>query len=116
MGTCEVARFERAGDIRRMMLEQTGDGLVVREDLSGPSVSAVYGDEWRSMRAAFAAAAVGTLLDAVGSACEGASLQEYLSDEGHDIVDLMDLCDVRGVPYSFVGMGSGSDIQFRPAK
>ncbi len=112
----EVARFERAGDIRRMLLEQAEDGLVVREDLSGPSVLVAYGDEWRSLRVVFSPSAVEALLEAVGSACEGASLREYLSDERHDVADLMDLCDAREVPYTFAGVGSESGIQFRPAR
>lgn len=113
---CEVARFERVGDVRRMLLAQDEDGLVVREDISGPSVLVAYGDERRSLRATFGASAVGPLLEAVGAACEGGSLREYLADERHDIVDLMDLCDARGVPYAFAGVGSESGIQFRPAR
>ncbi|MBM6774411.1 hypothetical protein [Olsenella profusa] len=116
METYEVARFEHVGDVRRVFVTQDESGLVVREDLSGPSVLVAYGDESRSLRASFDAAAVESLLDAVASAGAEGSLREYLADERHDIVDLMDLCDARGVPYAFTGMGSESGIQFRPAR
>lgn len=115
MDACEVARFERAGDVRRMLIAEDGDALVVREDLTGPSTLVAYGDEERSLRVTFDAGAVSGLLDAVGSV--GApSLRAYLCDEKNDLVDLMDLCDARGVPYAFTGVGSASGIQFRPAE
>lgn len=115
MQEVEVARFERAGDVRRMFVGE-GDGCVtVREDISGPSVLVAYGDEERSLRVTFGPDALEGLLASVGE--EGVtSLRAYLSQECHDIIDLMDLCDARGVPYAFTGLGSASGIQFRPAR
>ena len=110
----EVARFENAGDVRSMLIGEEDGYVVVREDLAGPSVLIAYGDEERSMRVMFAPEAVRGLLDAVGSVGER-SLRAYLSREENDIVDLMDLCDARGVAYAFAGMGAQSGAQFRPA-
>lgn len=115
MQMTEVARFESAGDVRTMLVGEEDGYVVVREDLAGPSALVVYGDEERSMRAMFAPEAVQGLLDAVGAAGEE-SLSAYLSREEHDIVDLMDLCDARGVPYAFTGLGAQSGAQFRPAR
>ena len=114
MEMVEVACFERAGDVRRMLLGEEGGAVVVREDLSGPSTLVAYGDEERSLRVMFERDAVRGLLDAVGEA--GApSLRAYLACEKNDVVDLMDLCDARGVPYVFTGIGARSGIQFRPS-
>ena len=115
MQTVEVARFERAGDVRRVLIGEEEGCVVVREDLSGPSTLVAYGDEQRSLRVTFAREAVPALLDALGTVQEGGSLRGYLSCERHDVVDLMDLCDARGVPYAFAGIGPSSGIQFRPA-
>ena len=111
----EVARFERAGDVRVMSLGEEEGRIVVREDLAGPSVLVAYGDEWRSLRVSFGPASVSGLLRAIGSSGEGESLWAYLADESHDIVDLMDLCDAAAVPYSFTSLGSGGEVAYRPA-
>ena len=114
METHEIARFESAGDVRRMILQE-GDGYVtVRQDVSGPSALIAYGEESRSLRATFAPEAVRGLLGIVGDAGRE-SLRAFLEDGEKDIVDLMDLCDARGVSYAFTGVGPASGIQFRPA-
>ena len=115
MEAFEVACFEGAGDVRRMSVGRQEGFLVVREDVSGPSALIAYGEDERSLRATFAPGEVDGLLGAVRSAGAG-SLEEYLSCRENDIVDLMDLCDARGVRYSFTGVGSASGIQFRPAQ
>lgn len=111
----EVARFEGAGDVRSMLIGEEDGCVVVQENLAGPSALIAYGDEERSMRVMFAPEAVRELLCAVGSVGER-SLRAYLSREENDIVDLMDLCDARGVAYAFTGMGAKSGVQFRPAQ
>ena len=111
----EVARFESAGDVRTVsFVQDEAGGLEVRELREGPAAVAIYGEGSHSLRAVFAPAAVPGLLRAVGEA--GApSLADYLGEKDHDIVDLMDLCDRRGIPYAFVGMGEKGDVQYRPA-
>lgn len=111
----EVVRFEGAGDVRSMLIGEEDGCVVVQENLVGPSALIAYGDEERSMRVMFAPEAVRELLYAVGSVGER-SLRAYLSREENDIVDLMDLCDARGVAYAFTGMGAKSGVQFRPAQ
>ena len=115
MCECEVARFECAGDVRVMRLGEQDGRVVVREDLSGPSVLVAYGDEHRSLRVCLGETELPVLLEAIGARGEGSSLREYLADESHDIVDLMDLCDRLGVPYSFTSLGSEGDAVYRPA-
>ena len=61
-------------------------------------------------------AAVSALLACIGFSRSEDSLWSYLSSERYDIVDLMDLCDRRGIPYEFSSSGSGGDCQFRPAE
>ena len=111
----EVARFEAAGDERRMYVGAEGEKVVVREELTGPSVLVAYGEERKSLRVALGADAVSALLATIGFLGSGDSLWDYLASERHDIVDLMDLCDHRGIPYEFSASGSGGDCQFRPA-
>lgn len=116
MEMIEVARFERAGDVRRMLVGEEGEKVVVREELSGPSVLVAYGEERKALRMALGADAVSALLACIGFSRTEDSLWSYLSSERYDIVDLMDLCDQRGIPYEFSSSGSGGDCQFRPAE
>ena len=110
-----VARFERAGDVRSVSIVEGDDGVLeVREHLEGPSTLVAYGEDERSLRVIFAPAAVPGVLGAVGAAGRP-SLAAYLTDEKNDVVDLMDLCDARGVAYTFVGVGPESGVQCRPA-
>lgn len=111
----EIARFECAGDVRVMRVGADGEKIVVREDLSGPSVLLAYGEKNRTLRVSLAAEDAARLLRL--GFCGGVdSLWSYLSDEAHDIVDLMDLCDGLGVPYAFSSEGPGGVLQFRPAR
>lgn len=115
MGMCEVACFERAGDVRRMLVGVEAGNVVVRQDVSGPSTLVAFGDDERSLRVSLSPEAVSMLLREVGFVGWEEALWGYLSDEDRDIVDLMDLCDRLGVPYGFTAIGSESGIQFRPA-
>lgn len=110
----EVARFESSGDVRTVFLIEDEGSLIVREDFSGPSALVVYGDEEHSLRMMLSAESALRLLGVLGEMGEK-PLRGYFAEEGRDIVDLMDLCDVNGVPYSFAGIGSESGLQFRPA-
>lgn len=109
-----IARFESAGDVRVMYVSEDEGSLVVGEDLSGPSAVVAYGGEERRLRMEFSVESVAQLLRVLDEMGE-MPLRGYLSDEGHDIVDLMDLCDANGVPYTYVGLGPGGGVQFRPA-
>lgn len=114
MGQREIARFESDGDVRTVSLIEDEGFLIVREDLSGPSALVAYGDEEHSLRMALSAESALRLLEVLDKMGEK-PLGDYLTEEGHDIVDLMDFCDANGVPYSFAGIGSESGLQFRPA-
>ena len=110
-----VARFEHAGDVREMFVGTDGEKIVVRESVSGPSAVVAYGQERRDLRVSLSPEAVSARLEAVGFAGAPDGLWDYLTSEWHDIVDLMDLCDRRGVAYEFASTGPGGDWQFRPA-
>ena len=43
-----------------------------------------------------------------------AALTEFASGEENALVDLMDLCDARGVSYAYMGIGDTSGIYYRP--
>lgn len=111
----EVMRVECAGDVRRRYVSQVGECILIREELRGPSVELAYGEDRRSLRVLVCAAALSQLLAKVGFAGEG-GLWDCLTDERRDVLDLMDLCDQQGVPYSFTSVGSGGDLQFRPMR
>ena len=110
-----VAQFESAGDERRMFVAAEGEKIVVREELSGPALLVAYGEERKTLCVSLEADAVSALLATVGFLGSGDSLWDYLASERYDIVDLMDLCDQRGIPYEFSSVGSGGDCQLRPA-
>ena len=114
MGETEVARFECGGDVRRVFVGQAGSSVVVREELEGPLVEASYGEEHHSLRVALPADTLSALLSEVGFEGEG-GLWGYLPGGSCGVLDLMDLCDRCGVSYAFASMGSGGDLQFRPA-
>ena len=110
----EVARFERAGDVRMVGVVEGGDGsLEVTESLSGPSALVAYGDEVHILRVTLSSDERRKLGRLIGETGRG-SIEEYLGEEESSLVDLMDLCDVAGVAYGFVGMGEKSGLQFRP--
>lgn len=109
----ETARFEHAGDVRRMLLVEEGEKIVVVEELSGPSALVAYGREALTLRASFSPEALSALIARVGFTGADA-LWGYLADERHDIVDLMDLCDHHGVPYAFSSTASGGEGAIRP--
>lgn len=115
MQMTEVARFEVNGDVRRVLVGGEAGNIIIREDLSGPSVLVVFGDEERSLRMTLPAESLERLLGLVGFAGLEGSLWSLLSDERYGVVDLMDLCDREGVAYSFSALGSRSGLQFRPA-
>ena len=111
----ETARFERAGDERRMSVGLDDGGVVITEDLSGPSVLLVYGEREHRLRMTLSPDAVSRLVCEVGFLGGEDSLWRYLSSEEKDIVDLMDLCDRRGIPYGFVSSGSVGGCRSRLA-
>ena len=108
----EVARFERAGDVRTVSLVESADGaLEVRERREGSSALVAYGEGARSLCALFSPVAASRLPGLMG----GASLVEYCANEKNDLVDLMDLCDANGVTYAFASVGSQGGAELRPA-
>ena len=111
----EIARFERARDVRTVGTVERLDGsLEVREDVSGPSALIAYGDQVHGLRMTLSVTEqekLTKLLVETGRA----SLEDYLANEEFALIDLMDLCDAGGISYSFVGLGDRSGVQFRPA-
>lgn len=115
MDEVRVSRFEHAGDVREVSVGMDGGRVVVREEVSGPSARIAYGEERRLMSVFLSGEAVSRLLGEVGFAGGEGSLWDYLSSEGRSLVDLMDLCDERGIAYEFRSSGSGGDCCLRPA-
>ena len=106
-GLVDVARFESADDVRVVRAGRAADGAVtVEEVVAGPSCLFAYGESSHVMRMVLDG-------DAVGDSY--APLIEYMRSGGHALVDLMDLCDAKGVRYAFMGLGDASGIQLRPA-
>ena len=106
---------ECARDVRLVDVIKGSGGVVeVREHLSGPSALIAYGEAEHGLRVLFAPSSVSDAECAVNR-MGFASIEEYLADDKNDVIDLMDLCDVAGIGYSFVGLGDKSGVQFRPA-
>ncbi len=116
MECTRVARFENGEDERAMSVgvDATG-GIVVVEDLRGPSTLVAYGDDHRRLRVAFDSQAARRIVAELGFSAEGEGLWSFLSDGSRDIVDLMDACDRMCIPYTFTAIGSHSGMQLRTA-
>ena len=115
MKTQEIARFECAGDVRMVGAAEQEDGsLEIREDVIGPSALIAYGDQVHGLRMTLSGGERGKLSRLLAETGRS-SFEEYLSNEELTLVDLMDLCDCLGVPYSFTSLGSEGEAVYRPA-
>lgn len=96
MQEVEVARFESAGDVRRVCMSWDEGRLVIREDVSGPSALVAYGEASRSLVVMLDKESAARLL-----ACFGGekALRQQLSQPNFDVIDLMELCDREGCRY-----------------
>ena len=91
--TCE------AGEKRELWVEQGEKALVVGEDSEGPLTEMAFGESWhRSV----------LRVDA-----ELFGFEELPVESDAPLCDLMDLLDAKGVPYSYLGMGSSGVVTFR---
>lgn len=112
----EVARFESAGDVRVMQVGSQDSGAVLLEEIvAGKSCFIAYGESSHTARMIFDVAALEGLAAMLGRpGGAAAALTEFASGEENALVDLMDLCDARGVSYAYMGIGDTSGIHYRP--
>ena len=104
----EVARFESAGDVRVMRVGSQESGAVLLEEIvAGKSCFIAYGESSHTARMIFDVAALEGLAAMLGrpGGDAAAALTEFASGEENTLVDLMDLCDERGVSYAYMGVG-----------
>lgn len=86
----------------------------MREELEGPSVEIAYGGTRRVLKVLFSAEAMSLLVREIGFVAKKGGLWDYLAGQDGGVLDLMDLCDRKGIPYVFSSTGDGGDCQFRP--
>ena len=99
----EVARFEHAGDVRRMFVGSQDEKIVVREELEGPSVLVAYGEERKTLRVSLGADAVSALLmPLAGSTLP--ELESVASDVRRMIDDYFFFTEPR-TPFSLASTG-----------
>ena len=113
----EVARFEVAGDVRVMRVgSQESGALALEEIVAGKSCFIAYGESSHTARIIFDVAALEGLAAMLGrpGGDAVAALTEFVSGEENALVDLMDLCDARGMPYAYMAVGDTSGIHYRP--
>ena len=92
-----------AGEKCELWVETSGKALIIGEDNEGPLTEAVYGEPWhRSM----------LRVDASEFARVGGLNDEILGGDA-PLCDLMDVLDKAGVPYSYMGLGSGGAMALR---
>lgn len=111
----EGLRYEQAGDVRQLFAVHEGASLILKEKMTGPSVQIAYGDTEHTLSMRFG-------LSAYASLCKNLAINEKkeedlwvsLAQRDHDLIDLMDLCDIRKIPYVFTASGDYSGVQFRP--
>lgn len=118
MGKTEAGSvvFREMGDESRRSVCTEEGSLVVREELSGPSVSIAYGGEERLLKVIFDPEHIDALLAALLREEGCGSVAEFVSQKERGVDCLMDLCDRKGVPYTFISAGSNGDVQFRPSR
>ena len=113
----EVARFESAGDVRVMRVgSQESGALALEEIVAGKSCFIAYGESSHTARMIFDVVALEGLAATLGrpGGDAVAALTDFVSGEENALVDLMDRCDARGVPYAYMGVGDTSGIHYRP--
>ncbi len=120
IGMQVVACEEQLGDTAVVTSGYTGDGsLMVSEEVSGPSASVAYGEPSHKVRIVFAPAAVDELALLLGNGAKAEEirvrLDSFFRGGRHALIDLMDLCDAKGVPYSYQALGSATGVTYRPA-
>lgn len=118
MGKADVVSVsfcDMGDECKRSVYTEEGS-LVVREELSGPSVSVAYGGEERLLKLIFDPEHVDALRAALLRVEGCGSVAEYASQKERGVGPLMDLCDREGVPYTFISAGSNGDVQFRPSR
>ena len=119
----EISRFELAGDVRVMRTGKTETGgVALEESVAGTSCLVAYGEPARRARLSFDSAMLAGLCHALGR--DGgastddalAALSDFARQEENELVDLMDLCDARGVAYAYLALGDSSGMSYRPAR
>ena len=92
--------------------------LMVSEEVSGPSASVAYGEPAHKLRAIFSPRVIGDLVELLGDGTTsdrmGTVLRAYFKNGEHALIDLMDLCDLRRVPYAYQSLGS-TGVTYRPS-
>lgn len=113
-----LVKKEQLSDTTIVESEYSEDGtLVISEEVSGPSASVAYGEVRHKLKASFSPESMGDLAVLLGGARAGDlayRLRLYFRGGRHALIDLMDLCDVGGVPYSYQAIGSATGVTYRP--
>ncbi len=103
---CSATFFDGV-DTRTMSIETCDDASVdVTQVVSGPGVEEVFGSSERLTRVRFKAAVVSRLEALLDAAQPVGALERFVLNDGHDILDLMDLCDQNGVKYTQLVLGA----------
>lgn len=116
-----VAREERLGDVSVVTSGYAEDGsLMVSEEVSGPSASVAYGESSHKVRVVFSPEAMDGLAQLLGNGAKAEGeirthLGSFFQGGRHALIDLMDLCDAKGVPYSYQALGPATGVTYRPA-
>lgn len=114
-----ISRKKQFGDVTVVKYGYAEDGsLMVSEEVSGPSASVAYGESAHKLRAIFSPGVIGDLVELLGDGAAGDKagivLRAYFKDGRHALIDLMDLCDLRRVPYAYQSLGS-TGATYRPS-
>ena len=115
-----IAREEQSGDVTVVESGYAEDGsLMVSENVSGPSSNVAYGEPSHRLRVVFPPEVVGALASLLGGGAGAEEivghLRSYFQGGEHALIDLMDLCDEKGVSYSYQALGSATGVTYRPA-
>lgn len=110
-----IARFERAGDERKVYVGNEGQGgFFVREEVTGPTALLVYDERRHVVRIGVRAAAQRLAEAEHWQGDVRAHVEEQFSREDYVLVDLMDACDAAGVEYTYATLGKDEVLQYRP--
>ena len=114
-----ISRKKQFDDVTVVKYGYAEDGsLMVSEEVSGPSASVAYGEPAHKLRAIFSPRVIGDLVELLGDGTTsdrmGTVLRAYFKNGEHALIDLMDLCDLRRVPYAYQSLGS-TGVTYRPS-
>ena len=109
MLSCERRVLQKTcedGEHFELWVEPRHHALVFGEDSQGPITKLAFGEEWHRCL-------VEVDNETLTCAFVNSTVEGFLRQSDAPLCDLMDLLDFKGLPYSYVCLGSSSTVSYR---